>query len=227
MAEDSNDSARRAFGDAPASQPVHPPAPPAPHAAPVPANARAGALAAWRTRAAAFILDGLFVFGLVFAIAIAAAAVAGTSDRATLETIVYAAAIPLGLLYAPLLMARRGKANGQTFGKQMLDIRVVRADGGRVTFWNGVVRQVLGQQIPMGLTVYLYGLVDYLWPLRDQRNQALHDKLAGTLVVRTKDALQLTGEATTPRPPLGEAPPSPRTVDEVPVHGWLPPRAGG
>ena len=33
----------------------------------------------------------------------------------------------------------------------------------------------------------LYLLLDVLWPLRDARRQALHDKFAGTCVVRRAD----------------------------------------
>ena len=231
MADDPNETARRAFGEGPAM----PPAPPAPvaeaerepqprPAAPVPGQ-QAGALAAWGTRAAAFILDALFLFGITFALTLAIAAVAGTDERATVETIVYAVAIPLGFLYAPLLMMRRGTANGQTFGKQMLDIRVVRTSGEPVTFWNAFLRQVVGQQLLMGLTLYLYAFVDYLWPLRDARNQALHDKIASTLVVRTKDG----GLPQPPvaAPPSQAPPPSPRRVDEGPAGNWLPPSGGG
>ena len=29
------------------------------------------------------------------------------------------------------------------------------------------------------------GVLDHLWPLRDRRNQALHDKFARSVVVRT------------------------------------------
>lgn len=236
MADDPNETARRAFGEGPGM----PPAPPAsvaeaepeverePRPRPVvPApGQQAGALAAWGTRAAAFILDALFLFGITFALTLAIAAVAGTDERATVETIVYAVAIPLGFLYAPLLMMRRGKANGQTFGKQMMDVRVVRTGGEPVTFWNAFLRQVIGQQLLMGLTLYLYAFVDYLWPLRDARNQALHDKIASTLVVRTKDGGLPQPPAAAPvsqAPP----PPPPRRVDEAPAGHWLPPSAGG
>lgn len=239
MAEDPNETARRAFGEGPAMPPA-PPAAPAPvaepqrqarPAGPVPGQ-QAGALAAWGTRAAAFVLDALFLAGMTFALLLVIAAAAGTDDRRTLETVAYAVGIPLGFLYAPLLMMRRGKANGQTFGKQMMDIRVVRTGGEPVTFWNAFLRQVFGQQLLIGLTFYVYAFVDYLWPLRDARNQALHDKIASTLVIRTKDgglpqppaAVRPAGAADAPAPP---PPPSPRRVDEGPAGNWLPPSAGG
>lgn len=223
MADDPNDTARQAFGEDPAApRPAAMPA--ASHAPPARAD---GTLAEWGTRAAAFTLDALFLFGLAFAVTIAAVVAVGSSDRRTVETIVYAVCIPLGFLYAPLLMARRGKANGQSFGKQMMDIRVVRTNGEPVSFWNAFLRQVIAQQLLIAFTLYVYAVVDYLWPLRDPRNQALHDKIASTLVVRTK-------AGGLPQPPSTHietvppaAGPSPRRVDEAPVHGWLPPSSGG
>lgn len=220
MAEDPNESARRAFGDAPSMPP-----PPPPVSAPVesaqPASS-AGALATWGTRAMAFVLDGLFVFGVAFALTLGVAFALGDTDEAAVEVIAYAVGIPLGLLYSPLLMARRGRANGQTFGKQMMDIRVVRMDGERVTFVNAFLRQIVYQQLLIAFTLYIYAVFDYLWPLRDARNQALHDKMAGTLVVRTAPSAALPQPARESVAP----PPSPRDVDEAPIRGWLPPSPG-
>jgi uncharacterized RDD family membrane protein YckC len=47
----------------------------------------------------------------------------------------------------------------------------------------------------------LYLLLDYLWPLWDRENRALHDMIARTHVVRTHTAKTLTlGPAPTPTP---------------------------
>jgi len=218
MAEDPNETARRAFGEGPATPPP-PLAPPMPAAAPAPTARDERTLAAWGTRAAAFVLDSLFLFGVGFVLSLAVVAAVGTDDVRQVESIIYPVGIPLALLYAPLLMARRGKANGQTFGKQMMDIRVVRANGEAVTFWNGFLRQVIGQQLLIAVTLYAYAIVDYLWPLRDARNQALHDKIASTLVVRTK-------AGGLPQPASAAPPPSTRGVDETPIRDWLPPSGG-
>jgi uncharacterized RDD family membrane protein YckC len=212
--ESGNETARRAFGEEPLPRATSG-ARPAPAA---PRTATGQALAGWWTRAAAFVLDILFLISVGFVAAIIALLIAGSSDEATAELVVYAIGIPLSLAYAPLLMARSGKANGQTLGKQLMSIRVVRTDGTPVTLWNAVVRQVIGQQLLLGLTAYVYGLLDYLWPLRDPSNQCLHDKLAQTWVIQT--------DAAAPPPPEASPPPSPLPVDEAPVHGWLPPSAG-
>ena len=39
-------------------------------------------------------------------------------------------------------------------------------------------------EVVLALTV-IGGILDILWPLWDQQNQTLHDKAAGTVVLRT------------------------------------------
>lgn len=159
-------------------------------------------LADWWTRAGAFVLDQLILGASVLAISFVLAHVVGHTDRTTGSALFYGIAALGGALYAPLLMARTGTRNGQTLGKQAMGIRVVLADGETIGFWRGVLRTVLAQQLLAAITLYAYALVDYLWPLSDRRNQALHDKIANTLVVRA---------------PLRESP----------RGEWLPPRAPG
>ena len=64
-----------------------------------------------------------------------------------------------------------------------LGIRVVRVDdlgaiGYRRAFGRALAVLVLGV-IPFA------GILDGLWPLWDTRNQAIHDKIASTVVVRS------------------------------------------
>ena len=81
---------------------------------------------------------------------------------------------------------------GQTPGKQVVGIRVIRKSGepsGRAyTF----VREFVVKGLLLGLLVGATGgvviLVNYLWPLWDSERQALHDKLMSTLVVRINGA---------------------------------------
>jgi uncharacterized RDD family membrane protein YckC len=92
------------------------------------------------------------------------------------------------------LLTRAGVRNGQTIGKQGSAIRVVRNDGHPVDAKTWLVREGIGKaSIPgllsllspiIALVVVLYLLVDYLWPLFESENRALHDLLAGTHVVR-------------------------------------------
>lgn len=91
-------------------------------------------------------------------------------------------------VYAGFMLGRQGPHNGQTLGKQWLCIRVVRNDGMAFTFGTGLVRELLVKGLLFGivgtLTIGLGALLDFLWPLWDPQKQALHDKVAGTYVVR-------------------------------------------
>ena len=177
-------------------------------------------LSDWWTRAGAFLLDQLILAAAALAIGAVVQLVSGDPGRENLVIGTYTAAIALGLIYAPLLMARPGARNGQTFGKQIVGIRVVRTDGAPVGVPLGLLRSAIGQQLPIALTAYVWALVDYLWPLRDPRRQALHDKLARTWVVRAPEPPP--SPFGTPSMDLPLPLPEP---DEEPVQGWLPPRA--
>jgi uncharacterized RDD family membrane protein YckC len=228
MAEDPNETAQRAFGDAgPMAPPTPPAAPPAreTYAPPTPRDVPARELADWWTRAGAFVLDQLVIAGAVIAAVVVALLFVDDPAGDTARIVAYAIALPFGFLYAPLLMARAGARNGQTLGKQLVGIRVVQIDGAPVTFWTGILRTVVGQQLLIAVTFYIYAVVDYLWPLRDPQNQALHDKIAKTWVLRTAAQVQ-TDPAWlgSPSPSPAPAPPQP---GEQPSQVWLPPQAPG
>jgi len=99
----------------------------------------------------------------------------------------------LWLLYAAWLVCRPGRRNGQTVGKQGTHIRVVRNDGSPVDLTTALVREGIGKALPFVLVTIppvlsglaaIYLLLDYLWPLWDHENRALHDLLARTHVVQ-------------------------------------------
>jgi uncharacterized RDD family membrane protein YckC len=95
------------------------------------------------------------------------------------------------LLYYPMLMVH---TDGQTLGKKVLGIRVVRTDGNHMSLSRAAWREVALKFVLLGLvgSAPLVGLLisellfwaDGLWPLWDRENRALHDMLAGTRVVR-------------------------------------------
>jgi uncharacterized RDD family membrane protein YckC len=70
-------------------------------------------------------------------------------------------------------------ANGQTIGKMLTNIRVVGRDGGRVDVAGAVIRAtgVLLSLIPLGLP--------YVAVFASSHRRALHDRLAGTRVIKT------------------------------------------
>jgi uncharacterized RDD family membrane protein YckC len=142
--------------------------------------------ASWSSRAAAAVIDA--VVGLV--LPIAAAALVGASAGDSAGVVLLLAAFGFAwLVYAPAFMARRGKRNGQTPGKQMVGIRVVRETAEPITYGYALVREFAVKQLLIGviggLLLYLPLLLNYLWPLWDADNRALHDMVASTRVIRS------------------------------------------
>src|SRR4051794_32942201 len=88
-------------------------------------------LAGWGSRVGAALLDGLILLVPVAAIVAIAIVIAQGSDAGAVVAVIigflaYAFAV---LFYAPVLMMRDGPRNGQTWGKQIVGIRVIRDNG--------------------------------------------------------------------------------------------------
>jgi uncharacterized RDD family membrane protein YckC len=75
--------------------------------------------------------------------------------------------------------------NGQSIGKRILGIKVVRTDGRKASFWRIFLLRNVVNAIPsfIPFVSYVYWLVDTLWIFGESR-QCLHDKIAITLVVK-------------------------------------------
>ena len=79
---------------------------------------------------------------------------------------------------------------GQTPGKQIVGIRVIKDNGEPSNWGYTFLREFVIKLLLVGfisdVTFGIGRLVDYLWPLWDkaEKMQTLHDKLLGTLVVR-------------------------------------------
>jgi uncharacterized RDD family membrane protein YckC len=181
----------------PPAAPQAPQAPPGPPAGgvpqtgqtmkPVPTGPGGVPVADFGPRAGAFLIDLVIIIVGAVILNIILSAVAGAlGDTGGLVTaLVGGLAITVAmLLYAPFLMARGGANNGQTVGKQVLDLRVVREDGEPMTFGKGALREVVGRAIPWYFTCGVYGLLDHLWPLWDDERRAIHDMIAKTRVVK-------------------------------------------
>jgi uncharacterized RDD family membrane protein YckC len=104
-----------------------------------------------------------------------------------------ALALATVLYEAPYMAA----TNGQTLGKQLVGLRVVREDAAPVTIGfaatregvvKGLVIHVLGNAITLGFPVA--STVDGLWPIWDRHQRAVHDMIAGTRVVGAKETLR-------------------------------------
>ncbi len=78
--------------------------------------------------------------------------------------------------------------NGQTPGKRWLKLRVIREDGRPITFWEALVRnllRILDMQPVLILPFYSIGLISVFISEKDQRPG---DLIAGTVVVREREA---------------------------------------
>ena len=151
-------------------------------------------LAAWWKRLVAIIIDSL-ILGVPFAI-LGAIVAAAAADEATIDPItgelesggaefggavilIYLLGFVANVLYYGLL---NGGASGQTLGKKILNIRVRDANtGGPIGVGRGIGRYFIGALL--GLACGIGTILDALWPLWDQKNQALHDKVVSSVVV--------------------------------------------
>jgi uncharacterized RDD family membrane protein YckC len=140
-------------------------------------------LASWGRRLAALLVD-VVVLGLVIAAALLAGGMQAEELRDRIrdgETllVVVLFLIPEAIYYTALIGSR-----SQTFGKMALGIKVVDAESRGPIGYPRAFRRWLSTAALRALFT-IPTIVDHLWPLRDARNQALHDKFARSVVVRT------------------------------------------
>jgi uncharacterized RDD family membrane protein YckC len=162
----------------PDDQPYGPPPSAYPPAGPTgggPVDAFGRPLAAWGQRVGAFLIDEVFIRVVTFCAVFAL----GLRHHFGAKVLWLLMA---GAYYAVL----NGSEMGQTFGKRALGIQVRDAagEGGTIGAGRAVLRFVtiaLYRIVPFFL---LFAVLDCLWPLWDPRRQALHDKIAGSVVVR-------------------------------------------
>lgn len=69
-------------------------------------------------------------------------------------------------------------SNGQTLGKMLMGVRVVRLDGAPLTGTDGVIRYI-GYYINSVIM-----MLGWFWALIDSRHQGFHDKLVNTIVIK-------------------------------------------
>lgn len=92
-------------------------------------------------------------------------------------------------VYYLMTMSRDGQKNGQSLGKEIFSIKVIREDGQEITKKYALKRQltILGFVFLGIVTLGAALIADYLWPLKDKKNQALHDKVARSLVIKIEE----------------------------------------
>lgn len=144
-----------------------------------------GQYAGFVTRLIAYIIDQLIIAAVISVVTVVAGFVMqsfeinkliGAQQIARVIMII----LSLLLIISFLILYNIGfwMLAGQTPGKRLMGLRIVRTDGERITL-GAAIRRWVGYW----LSAILF--LGYLWVLVDDRRQALHDKLAGTLVVYT------------------------------------------
>jgi uncharacterized RDD family membrane protein YckC len=93
--------------------------------------------------------------------------------------------IMLFLIFAGYFAFFEWAWSGQTPGKRWLKLRVIREDGRPITFWEAAVRNLLRTVDMMPAPFYSIGLISVFSTTRDQR---IGDMVAGTVVVREREA---------------------------------------
>lgn len=117
------------------------------------------------TRFVAIIIDG-FILGLITSILFGAGGEVGAGIS-----------FLVGILYNWYFWTRQ---NGQTPGKKVMNLQVIKADGTELSDVDALIRAV---------GYYVSGLVGglgYIWALFDNENRTWHDMFAGTRVISTK-----------------------------------------
>lgn len=72
------------------------------------------------------------------------------------------------------------RQNGQTFGKMVMNIQVVKTDGSQISDAEAVLRYV-GYSINSALI-----MLGWVWAMIDNDRQGWHDKIANTYVVKAQ-----------------------------------------
>lgn len=189
-------------------------------------------LSGWWRRVGAYIIDAILiglVSGAIVAIAMLASGAELLNAKDELSGTFVLLIMIVGYFAMPTIYYcwMMSATDGQTLGKKALDIRVVREDGLAVDAWFAFKRQILVINIFFGMILgfFLFGLpqlIDYLWPLWDAKNQALHDKVVKSRVVKAAQVIPTEG-AQQPYFTPGEEQPSPQPAGGQPYYGQLPP----
>jgi uncharacterized RDD family membrane protein YckC len=139
------------------------------------------------TRLGASMLDGLIFAAMVYVPILFAAMAGGATAEAIGESgstamaavgLVVAVIGFIGWCWLTIVYMRR---NGQSIGKKLLGIKVVRTDGSPVSLGRLIgLRNVVNGLISI---VPLYGFVDALFIFGETR-QCLHDRIADTVVLK-------------------------------------------
>lgn len=125
-------------------------------------------------RVVATIIDGIiigviqFLLGLIFG---------DLMDTETNPGYAYTISLILSIIYYVWFQAQ---FRGQTLGKKITGIRVTKLDGGRVSFGRMFLREIIGKTL--SVLILFIGFI----MAAGSSKRALHDRIAGTIVVRSE-----------------------------------------
>jgi uncharacterized RDD family membrane protein YckC len=126
------------------------------------------------------LVDGLIVLAIIAALFVPAFVfdeMGSDVAAGTFGVLAFLAYIFGPLVYETVLIGRWGK----TLGKRLMGISVVTAAGAqKVSFGSALGRAAV---VWVGGWVPLLVLIVFAWAFWDDRNQGLHDKVAGTIVI--------------------------------------------
>ncbi len=154
------------------------------------------ALASIGNRFLAVAIDHFIQYFTMFVVAYAFLSLSGLGDMNSIDRADFFEEMPkwtmailiiaLFLIFAGYFVVFEWLWNGQTPGKRLLKLRVIREDGRPITLWEALARNLLRifDAVPgFVLPVYSIGLITIFLSNRDQR---VGDLFAGTVVVRER-----------------------------------------
>ncbi len=141
-----------------------------------------GELASWGRRLVALIIDAIVMLLVSFVVLVPGLYQIGDNNDVN--------APPPALFWVGVLVALlanvayhgiyQGKS-GQTLGKKAMGIYLVDMTAGSpIGIGRGIGRYLIA--IVLANLCFFYSILDYLWPLWDQRNQRLTDKMMSSVV---------------------------------------------
>jgi uncharacterized RDD family membrane protein YckC len=138
-------------------------------------------LATWISRVGATLIDGL-IAGIPAGILIVIGSVMLSSENGSgLGGVLLAVGYLFALAFQVWNLGYKQGTTGQSIGKGVLGIKVVReSDGQPLGFGMSIVRIIL-YGVLGGLCV---GILNYLWPLWDAKRQTWTDKILSSLVIK-------------------------------------------
>lgn len=144
-------------------------------------------LAGRGTRLLAAVVDGLIVAGALMALGLIPALQPVFQSRQGTEAYTSLSPLAAALGFAVFLLIQGWPllTRGQTLGKMLFKLRIVRSDGAKPDAW-----RLLGLRYGIGIVLNMnvmasmvYGLVDCLLIFRESR-KCLHDSIADTKVIK-------------------------------------------